>query len=181
MRINLYSSHTLTYSSAFIPFETFSTSKSLLVFFFFDMAAQELFSGNPTKGPLVERRHRTTMKTRGKTVVSYIRARARAATTDRRTALFFPIPGLTRALIRPPYTILLPPQARLFRMQNPRESKQSAGGDVCAVRFDNNPRALLRRVLPTVFSPYCPPLSLLLPLVYLCIHVYICTYRACQK
>lgn len=81
------------------------------------------------------------------------------------TRSVFPIPGLTRALIRSPYTILLPSLVRArrrFRMQNPRESKQSAGGDVCAVRFDNNPRALCCGVFhPTVFSPYSLSPSLL--------------------
>jgi len=43
-------------------------------------------------------------------------------------------------------------------MQNLRESKQSADGDVCAVRFNNNPRALFRRVLPAVFSLYFMPI-----------------------
>jgi len=70
---------------------------------------------------------------------------------------------------------------RRFWMQNLRESKQSAGGDVCAVRFNNNPRALFWRVLSAVFSPpfYSMPL---LPL-YICIYVYICAcaYRAYRK
>lgn len=128
---------------------------------------EELFVQNPLKcsSPvslfLVEGRHGggSAVKTRGKTLVSCTHAReSTRATTDRRHPLCFSNPpGLTRALIRPPYTILLPPLVRArrrFRMQNPRESKQSAGADVCAVRFDNNPRALCRGVfLPAVFSP----------------------------
>lgn len=58
---------------------------------------------------------------------------------------------------------------RRFWMQNPRESKQSTGGDVCAVRFDNNPRALFCRVLPAIFFPSSMFLSLSFSRIRVCI------------
>lgn len=58
---------------------------------------------------------------------------------------------------------------RRFWMQNPRESKQSAGGGVCAVRFDNNPRALFWCVLPTAYFLPILCLSLFLFHPYACI------------
>jgi len=94
------------------------------------------------------------VKTRGKTLVSCTRA-----TTDRGRPLCFSNPGFDSRINSPSvhnsFTATPCGARRQFRMQNPRESKQSAGGDVCAVRFNNNPRALCCGVSPAcIFSPF---------------------------
>jgi len=112
---------------------------------------------------------------RRKTIVSNIRVRA-CATVDRGNRSVFPIPSLTRALIRPPYTILLPPRGLVADSECKTRANRS--NQRVAMFAQLGSTTILARCFGVFFPLYFLPI-LYLPLFLPHIHAH--AYRSYQK
>lgn len=114
---------------------------------------------------------------RGKTIVPNIRVRARAtARADRGNRSVFPIPSLTRALIRPPYTILLPPRGLV--VDSECKTRANRSNQRVAMFAQLGSTTILARCFGVFFLPYFLPI-LCLSLFHSHIHAH--AYRSYQK